>query len=554
MVRFLVLVALLATPVGCGDNVPPASRAVTWHRAARTDDVAGCAWASPIEAGGLVVVATGAGTVVAYTPDGEVRWQTALPAPDGDRAWIAATPVVVDGHLVVAWQDAVLGTDARLAHHVAVLDAATGALDPAFPTATLAASRPSADGGTVAFSPATQFSRSTLIAARRAGDTLGVVYVTFGNIQDIQPWHGWVFELDLDRWHTGADPVAAIALTTPETACGPAGQSGSLDDVCGGGIWSPSGPTLVSTGDDYELWVPTGNGQLDLARRDYANSIIRLHRGLIIDPACTACATFDPIDPDPACMASCRDLFIPRLRDGDPALAPPNGLCDGKTFLECYARLDLDLGADSPVELELGGRRLGVLPAKDGAVYLFDGDHFGTMLDRLVLRDFCGTHGGTCTANWAGTMVTRPIVVAIDGAPVVVIPTFYFDATNPAGVVAIEVVDGAGGPTLRERWSAPARDQPEAIERFREHTGRAAIATVHDVPYVVIADPGAEHAATGVLYAIDARSGEIADRGGIDGPGQKYIQPLVLGARVFVTSCDAIADGPTHLEAWDLAE
>jgi hypothetical protein len=249
-------------------------------------------------------------------------------------------------------------------------------------------------------------------------------------------------------------------------------------------------------------------------------------------------------------MESCANVFMPRLRPGDPPLSPPNGLCDGKTFLECYGRLDLDLGANSPVMVEAQGHRLGVLPAKDGAVYLFDADHFGTMFDRLPLRDFCGSNGGTCTANWAGTMVTHPAVTTIDGQPLVIVPTFYFDHTNPGGVVGLEIADG---PTLRERWSAPRRDDPEAVERFREHTGRAIVHDVGGVPYVLIADPGDGGGGTGILYAIDARTGAIANRGALDGPGEKYIEPSVIGDRVFVTSCDSIMDGPTHLEAWDIA-
>jgi hypothetical protein len=545
------LAAALFVLVGCGDNVHPK---VKLQRAFRSADTAGCAWASPVVTGGddpLVVVATGEGVVTAYTPDGDVRWQTLVAAlTAGDRAWIAATPAIVDDHVVIAWQDADESSN-RHAHHVAVLSATTGALDPTFPTVALTASLPATGGGQVAFLDSTQFSRSTLIAARRPGDTLGVVYVSYGNLQDIQPWHGWVFEVDLDRWQASgaAAAVTAVALTTPETDCGTPGMSGSEEMICGGGVWAPGGPTLVPVGNDYELWIPTGNGQLDLGRNDYANTILRTGRGLALTPACSACASFDPIAPDPTCMASCANAFIPRLRPGDPPLSPPNGLCDGLTFLQCYGRLDLDLGADSPVLVETGGRRLGVLPAKDGAVYLFDADHFGTMLDRLPLREFCGSNGGTCTANWAGTMVTKPAVAQIDNAPVIFVPTFYFDQTNPGGVVALEIADG---PTLHERWSAPRRDDPEAVQRFREHTGRAVVVDVAGTSYVLIADPGAENAPSGILYAIDARTGTIVDRGGLDGPGEKYIEPAVIGERAFVTSCNTIANGPTHLEAWDV--
>ena len=162
-------------------------------------------------------------------------------------------------------------------------------------------------------------------------------------------------------------------------------------------------------------------------------------------------------------MASCRDLFIPRLAAGDAPLAPPYGKCEGKSFLECYAAMDMDFGASAPAPVTLpSGRQVMVQPAKDGAVYLIDADHFGTMLDRLVVRDFCGQNGGICCCHWAGTMVTEPLVTEVDGTPVALIPTFYMDDTNPAGVVAIDIVEEGDGASLRHRWHSPAEISPEA--------------------------------------------------------------------------------------------
>jgi hypothetical protein len=560
----LIVVAAAAVALaGCGDNQPAPPLGLA--RAFRTPELSGCTYASPViaaPAGGtaVVVVATTDGVVAAYDLDGAPRWQIALPADPGYRAWIGATPAVIDERwIVVAWQDTVATGEDRRAHHIVVLDATTGAPDPAFPAVTLAATKPADGGGTVDFLPANNFSRSHLVHARRGGDTLGVVYASYGNLRDIQPWHGWVFELDLDAWRAGgaAAAISASFLATPEDDCGPPGESGADDMLCGGGVWAPSGPTLVPRSDDYELWIPTGNGLLDLDHGQLANTVIRTGRGLAIDPACgAACAGFDPIAPAAACMESCANLFIPRLAPGDPPLAPPAGRCDGLSFLECYAELDLDLGADSPAVVTTpGGREVGILPAKDGAVYLFDAAHMGTLHQRVRLREFCGTNGGTCTANWAGTMVTRPAIATIDGTPVAIIPTFYFDAVNPAGVVAFDVVDDAAGPRLRERWSAPARGDGEAIERFREHTGRAAIVEAPGFgPQVVIADPDDAGAR---LYLIDAATGAIRDRGTLDGGGRKYIAPAIAGERAFVTSCTGGPDrgvlpGSSHLEAWDV--
>jgi hypothetical protein len=563
------LSALLAA--ACGDNLPPAADAGAplpgeprLERAFRSADLPGCTWASPVlvEAAGetRVLVATTEGRVAAYGAGGELRWSFDLPADEGERAWLAATPAAIGDRVALAWQVAEAGGEARRAHRVAVIDADRGRLDPDFPIVTLAAEVEASDGsGPVSFLPANGFSRAALAHGRRAGDELGLVYVAFGNIRDIQPWHGWVFEIDLDAWRAGGDgqAISSVLVTTPERECGRPGESGADDMVCGGGVWSPSGPTLVEQGDEFELWIPTGNGQLDLGRRDYANTVMRVGPGLAFDPSCdaAACAEFDPLAPAEECLASCRDLFVPRLADGDAALAPPEELCDGMTFLECYARLDLDFGASVPAPVVLpSGRVVAVQPAKDGAVYLFDVDHFGAMLDRLVVRRFCGTRGSPCRGHWAGTMVTEPLVTEVDGDPIALIPTFYMDDASPAGVVALDIVEDGDQVRLRERWQAPTQDSPEASLRFRDHTGRLALLELDGDLYAALADPGRERSTDGLLYLLRVSDGAIVDRGELDGPGEKYIEPAVLDRRLFVTSCETIGEGPSHLEGWDLAD
>ncbi len=560
-------VAALATALasGCGDDgvAPPVDAGVAMQRAFRADDLPGCALASPVlvDAAGetLVVVVTSEGHVAGYSRDGDLRWSFDLPAPDGQVAEIAATPAVVGQRVVIAWQDRDAG-GTRLSHHVGVVDAAAGALDAAFPDVALAASLPGNDGGMVTFEPSNAYSRATLVAGHRAGSELGFAYVGFGNIQDRQPWHGWLFELDLDAWRDGGAgaAISSVLLTTPEPDCG------SLPDFaggCGGGIWAPSGPYLRQDADDFELWVPTGNGQLDLGRDDYANSILRVGAGLTFDPGCdaAACAGFDPHAPSEACMASCSNLFMPRLRAGDPPLQPDNGRCDGLTFLECYAELDLDLGADMPAPVTLpSGRVAAVLPAKDGAVYLFDADHMGTMLDRLQVRTFCGDNGGTCDGyNWAGTMVAEPLITDIGGQPVALIPTFYFDDVNPGGVVALDIVEDGDQVSLRERWSAPKRDAAEAVAQFRQHTGRLALLEHGGVSYATIADPSQSDDEDAVLYLIRVDDGAIVQRAELDGRGQRYQEPAVDGSRFFLNTCQnpyATPAGPSHLEAWDLVD
>lgn len=561
-----LLSVTLAVAWGCGDNLtvlPDGDVEIGLVPAFRADDVPGCALASPLPVtvdGALQwVIVTSEGRVASYGRDGDLVWSFDVPVDEGRQAEMAATPVAIGELVVIAWQVRDAGDGDRHAHQVAVVNAADGALDPRFPIVTLTASPPASDGsGTVPFLPAHAYSRAALVAGRRAGDQLGLAYVTYGNVQDRQPWHGWVFELDLDAWLAGGPDAAisSVLVVTPERDCG---ALPTFDGGCGGGIWAPAGPYLLQRDDDFELWLPTGNGQLDLARDDYANTIMRTGPGLQFDPQCDpeACADFDPRAPSEACMASCRDLFIPRLRAGDPPLAPENGRCDDLTFLECYAELDLDLGANSPAPVTLpSGRTVVVLPAKDGAVYLFDAAHMGTMLDRLQLRAFCGDNGGDCTGyNWAGTMVTEPLITEVGGAPVAVIPTFYFDTTNPGGVVALDIVEDGPEVTLRERWSAPERGSDEALERFRQHTGRLALIELDGVAYVVLADPADANDRSARLYLIRVDDGEIVERADLDGRGQRYQEPAVDGTRFFLNSCDspyATPSGPSHLEAWDV--
>lgn len=568
MLRNAALSSALVIATACGDAPAPGEHAVDaalpnvdLARSWRSADLPGCAIASPLvvtsQGQELLLTALTSGVLVATSPtDGSEVFRVPLAAPKGQDAFIAATPGVLGTHVVIATmlRDEAEGARRR-SHAVAVLDLETRALDPRFPLLTLAARVPNFDGtADVEFLPANAFSRSAIPTTRPADMTYGLAYVGFGNTQDIQPWHGWLFELDLDAWARGENAQSAVLLTTPETDCGTPGMSGSLDMICGGGIWTPSGPTLIEhdTG-GFELLVPTGNGQLDLGRRDYANSILRVGRGLAFEPGCdpVLCAAFDPIDPSPACIASCAHQFIPRLLPGDPPFDPPDGRCDGKTFFECYALLDWDLGANAPARVSVpGGADVLVVPAKDGGVYLVDAEHLGTLHDRLQLTAICGANGGTCTANWAGTMVTVPAATTVRGVPTVLVPTFVFDQTNPAGLVALEIIRDPGGvPRWHRAWEAPSFSSSEAVTRFREHTGRVVLVTLAGIEYAALVDPGPDGGTDGLLYLVRVSDGAIIDRAALDGPGRKYTLPAVLGETLVVASCER-ESGPSHLEAW----
>ncbi|AKF03048.1 PQQ-binding-like beta-propeller repeat protein [Sandaracinus amylolyticus] len=562
--RRLLLSLPILLSLGCEpEPAPPMPGDVTLTRAWQSETFAGCVLASPLEHDGHVIVSTGDGRVVALDPDdGTIVWELVLPEPEGTLAHVIATPVIVGDRLVLTWQvvDATARDPAagpRSAHHVAVVDLVRGELDPAFPIVTLAASRPSADGsGEVVFRASNALSRSRLVHATTADHELGLVYVSFGNARDIQPWHGWIFELDLDAWRArGAESaIASVLLTSPSNECGIDGESGSDDMICGAGVWSPAGPLLVPDDEHgFALIVPTGNGALDLATRSYAHTLMRVRGpGLSFDPRCdaSACAEFDVLDPAPACIASCEDLFVPRLSPEDPPFDAPG--CEELTFFECYAALDWDLGANTPARVELAsGRVVYVLPAKDGGVYLLDDEHLGTLHDRVQVVAACGAGGVPCEANWAGTMVTQPLIADVDGTPLAIIATFMPDAVHPAGLVALRVIEDEGGAHLEPAWTWPSFDGQEARERFRRHPSGLRLVTIEGEDHVAIVEQGRLGSEPGVLHLVRARDGAHAERVALDGPGQRYAVPLALGTRLIVPSCDQGNAGPGHVEAWD---
>jgi hypothetical protein len=575
----LSVVALSAA--GCDPDAPVREITVQGERVWRSETFVGCPLASPlhvrIEGVESVIVASGDGRVTLLDPEtGAARASLALPHAEGQIAHVIATPVLLpqrgadDARLVVAYQE-VLATASdpaagpRSAHRVVVVDLHTMTLDPAFPSVELAGSAPAVVGeGDVPFLASNALSRSRLVHAPSATG-LGHVYVSFGNARDIQPWHGWIFELDLDAWSTR--PISALLLTTPESDCGPSGVSGDRDMVCGGGVWAPSGPLFVpaSDGREFELIVPTGNGHLDVDRGLYAHTLMRLRGpGLRFDSGCdpTLCAGFDVLAPTEACLSSCENLFVPRLGPGDPPLDAP--LCEGLSFFACYAALDWDLGANAPLRVTLSEGTMDethvlVLPAKDGSVYLLDADHLGTLYDRHEVVHACGYGGARCDADWAGSMVTQPVLTHdAEGAPLVVIATFLPDSENEAGLVGLRVTNDASGPRLERAWEQPSFDSAAARTSYRRHPSGVAVVSLANVEHAVLVEQGVRGGNAGILHVVRARDGVEAFRAEVEGPGQRYSVPLVLDVgttrtqRVVLASCENGNAGPGHLEGWDL--
>jgi hypothetical protein len=562
-VRMIAIAIASLAAVACGEPPghvdEPGGPRVERRFRSRTFD--GCLFASPLAVESneapVVVLASGDGTIEAIDPGaGDVLWSVTAPVPDGHLPHIVATPVAVGSSLIVAYQTGPEGI--RFAHRAVVIDLDRGAVDDAFDPVGFDAELPASDGKTtVRFNGPTQLARSTLAHGRTDPASQGFVYVAFGGPADIQPWHGWLFELDLDRWRDEGpgEAIASVLVTTRESSCGVPGTPGDRDMICGGGILSPAGPQVITRGDTYEILVPTGNGQLDLARGDYANTLMRTGPGLAFDPGCDPerCADFDPIDPSRACLESCRDLFVPRMMPGDAPLSATSGVCDGLTFFECYAALDMDLGANAPAHAVLpGGREVHVMAGKDGGVYLIDAAHLGTLHDRAQVVNGCGTPADPCVHDWAGMMVTQPVVAELDGDPLVIVSTFVFDGTNPAGLVALRIASEGKTPRFEPVWQAPALDSPDATTRFRGHSGRPVLSRIGDEDFVWVVDVGAP-GDRGRLLGVRVADGTITYDIELDGRGMRYARPLVVGDMLYVNSCEEQHSGPAWIEAFRIS-
>ena len=422
---------------------------------------------------------------------------------------------------------------------MAVVDLDQRQLDKSFPVLVISAEKPAADGiATVKFNPPTAFSHSAVLHAIKPDSKWGSLYAAFGNSGDTQPYHGWLFEIDMDSWQQGTQQaIRNVLLTTPEEKCPVTMEYGNQEMICGGGIWTPAGPQLYPTAESFELIVPTGNGQTDLARGDYANTLMRVQPNLQFDPGCDAqlCKNFYPKQPSNDCIASCKNLFIPRLSEWNTLLKPANGECDHKTFWECLAWMDYDLGASAPVKVAMqNGHSVLVQPGKEGAVYLIDAEHLGTQYDRMEIVDVCGTPDDACKAGWMGMIVTQPVVSNTGPDPVVIIPTFVPDTTHPAGLVALKIVEENGKPKFKRVWQFPNPASDKAVQKFRSHPSLPVISTLgkNGDEIVWVVDIGT----FGTLYGIRVKDGALMVEQSLSGTGRPLSKPVIYDNTVYLAS------------------
>ncbi len=522
-----------------------------------------CLYASPIRfesVDGTEIIAVAGESVVALDSEtGAERWSVRLPAPEGERAMVFGTPGITNERFAVfAYytternDDTNDGQKPRVRQLAAVVDLEGRRLADGFDFVELDGPFSSNEGGEVTFRATNALPRPEVVIAGETAQRLGYAYVTMGNARDIQPWHGFAFELNLDSWRAGAEPITGRLVTTPEEDCGQAGVSGSRDRICGGGLWAPSGPLVVERGESFDLILAPGNGQLDLARNDFANTLMRIEgRGLNFSPECDpqACANFDPDAPGTECVESCRNLFVPRM---ETPPKPESGRCEGLTMFECWQALDY-IGGSTPVHIVLGsGTEVLAYPTKDGAVYLVDANNLGVLYDREQLVSICGTESDQCRWDWAGMIVTQPASTELNGAPLIIVPTFMPDQSHPAGIVALRINDDAAGPNLEVVWQAPNFSSTEAIQRFREHPTRPVIQRLENG--VEIAWVGeALRSGPGKLVGVRTWDGKIIEDRQLHGPGNRFTVPLVVDDKIYVASCGTDRDSG-YIEGYQIIQ
>jgi outer membrane protein assembly factor BamB len=221
----------------------PPGPAPTFRSAARdwaTGTLDGDVYASPIVAGGLVLVATENDTLYAFDAvRGTPRWSRHLAEPVDASTLPCGNILPVSGITGTPVADVAHG----LVYVVAFVRPAQHVLYTVDLTGEVRGSRPVDPPGD---SPRTEQQRGALTLSG------GTVYVPYGGLfGDCGQYHGWV---------VGA-PAGGGALTSYQVPC---------HRECG--LWAPGGPSVDGSGD---LWVASGNGD-STTSFDYGNAVLRL--------------------------------------------------------------------------------------------------------------------------------------------------------------------------------------------------------------------------------------------------------------------------------------
>jgi len=509
-------------------------------------------WASPVlvrlpgKAPFLVVLPSSGVVAALDAASGKRLWKAQLPHADTETPELRAAPAQVGENLMVVYttRNKVSGA---VVHRAAMIDLRRGAVNPAFKPLTLTASAAAADGGRFDLQPEWHLPRA--VTYDPTPGKLGHAYITFGADRDQGAWHGWLLEVDLDAWARGNGQVISSAFsTTSERDC----DDGTEGKLCGGGLWAYGGAQIFHGPTGEEILVQTGNGRLDLARKSYSQAVLRLQPGLKFDPHCdaSACGNTNQRDPSNACLATCRDLFVPRLLPTNPPPRPVDHSCDKLTYMECLEFNDWDLGSVSPVRVQAGGRSFYVTAGKGGDVFLIDADRMGLLYDRVQVLDLCGAPADPCPDQNSGLIITQPVVATLDGEPVVVIPSFNRDATHAAGVTAYRVRITDKGPKLKVAWRVPDPASPQARQWFRAPPTRPVLQMLGSEPVVWVAD----NARDGHLLGIRVRDGKVLADIAAGGWPMRNSKPVIYNNVLYLPAAVQGHDDLTWIEAYSIGK
>jgi hypothetical protein len=145
-------------------------------------------------------------------------------------------------------------------HRLFAIHLVTGAI---VAHATIDAIDPGHGGEATRFDPTRQLQRASLLESNDR------IYLAFASHQDTPPYHGWVLAYDAQT----LAPAGSYCTT-----CDFAGSNDCVGESCGGGIWQAgAGPVADRQGNVY---VMTGNGDVDDRTTDRGNSFIKLDRDL----------------------------------------------------------------------------------------------------------------------------------------------------------------------------------------------------------------------------------------------------------------------------------
>lgn len=320
----------------------------------------------------VVYVATENDTVYAFDADtpGPPLWKTGLLGPGETPVPAAAmncddlvpvigvtsTPVIdrsAGTIYVVAKSQVTAAAIPTMFYSIHALDITTGAERPGSPQAITA----SIERGFVTFDPRNELNRPGLALVD------GAVYIAFGSLCDVTPYHGWLFAYD-------AATLSQLAVFN------------STPNASEGAIWQSGGaPSADSSGNVY---VITGNGSFDAdsGGQDYGDSFLKLTlSGNIL---------------------SVIDYFTPF----DQVNLSSN---------------DLDLGsADALLLPDSAGSALHphllISASKGGTIYLLDRDNMGKLCDSCaasntqIVQELPGAFSGNYSnpAYWNGLIYFGP--------------------------------------------------------------------------------------------------------------------------------------------------